>query len=111
MPCPFDFGVHGASSPVVRPSVAWPSVHLICHQQSEYRLWSRSGTRGSLGDLLRYFRDFAPIVATGRVQLVNDVAPFETAKLRMLNGAHSLLAYCGLEAGYTYVQEEANINA
>ncbi|MBA4766123.1 MAG: mannitol dehydrogenase family protein [Porphyrobacter sp.] len=39
------------------------------------------------------------------VQLVADVAPYETAKLRMLNGAHSLLAYCGLEAGYTYVHE------
>lgn len=39
------------------------------------------------------------------VELVDDVAPFETAKLRMLNGAHSLLAYCGLEAGYTYVHQ------
>lgn len=38
-------------------------------------------------------------------QVVCDVAPYETAKLRMLNGAHSLLAYCGLEAGYTYVHE------
>lgn len=39
------------------------------------------------------------------VQIVSDVAPYETAKLRMLNGAHSLLAYCGLQAGYTYVHE------
>ena len=39
------------------------------------------------------------------VQLVADVAPYETAKLRMLNGAHSLLAYCGLEAGYRFVHE------
>lgn len=38
-------------------------------------------------------------------QLVTDVAPYETAKLRMLNGAHSLLAYCGLKAGYTHVHE------
>ena len=38
-------------------------------------------------------------------QLVADVAPYETAKLRMLNGAHSMLAYCGLAAGYTYVHE------
>lgn len=38
-------------------------------------------------------------------QLVSDVEPYETAKLRMLNGAHSLLAYCGLKAGYTYVHE------
>lgn len=39
------------------------------------------------------------------VELVEDVAPFETAKLRMLNGAHSLLAYCGLQAGYRFVHE------
>ncbi|WP_370521731.1 mannitol dehydrogenase family protein [Novosphingobium sp. ERN07] len=38
-------------------------------------------------------------------QLVSHVAPYETAKLRMLNGAHSLLAYCGLKAGHTYVHE------
>ncbi|WP_230280064.1 mannitol dehydrogenase family protein [Croceicoccus sp. Ery15] len=38
-------------------------------------------------------------------QLVADVAPYETAKLRMLNGAHSMLAYCGLERGLTFVHE------
>jgi fructuronate reductase len=38
-------------------------------------------------------------------QLVEDVAPYETAKLRMLNGAHSLLAYAGLRAGYEFVHE------
>jgi fructuronate reductase len=38
-------------------------------------------------------------------QLVADVAPYETAKLRMLNGAHSALAYCGLLAGLSYVHE------
>jgi fructuronate reductase len=39
------------------------------------------------------------------VQLVSDVLPYETAKLRMLNGAHSLLAYSGLLRGHTYVHE------
>lgn len=38
-------------------------------------------------------------------ELVAEVAPYETAKLRMLNGAHSALAYCGLAAGHTYVHE------
>ena len=38
-------------------------------------------------------------------QLVHDVAAYETAKLRMLNGAHSLLAYCGLAAGHEHVHE------
>jgi fructuronate reductase len=39
------------------------------------------------------------------VQIVPDVTPFETAKLHMLNGAHSLLAYCGLRAGHSYVHQ------
>lgn len=39
------------------------------------------------------------------VQLVEDVAPFELRKLRMLNGAHSLLAYAGVNAGHDYVHE------
>ncbi|KLE31279.1 mannitol dehydrogenase family protein [Aurantiacibacter luteus] len=38
-------------------------------------------------------------------QIVPDVAPFEAAKLRMLNGAHSLLAYAGLDRGHTFVHE------
>jgi fructuronate reductase len=38
-------------------------------------------------------------------QLVRDVAPYETAKLRMLNGAHSALAYLGLERGHHFVHE------
>ncbi|WP_171128555.1 MULTISPECIES: mannitol dehydrogenase family protein [unclassified Ruegeria] len=39
------------------------------------------------------------------VQLTDDVAPHEKRKLRMLNGAHSLLAYGGLGRGLTYVHE------
>ena len=38
-------------------------------------------------------------------QLVADVAPYETAKLRMLNGAHSALAYLGLARGHGFVHE------
>lgn len=38
-------------------------------------------------------------------ELVRDVAPYETAKLRMLNGAHSALAYIGLAHGHRYVHE------
>jgi len=39
------------------------------------------------------------------VQIVSDVLPFELRKLRMLNGAHTYLAYAGLLAGYRYVHE------
>lgn len=38
-------------------------------------------------------------------QLVSDVEPYETAKLRMLNGAHSALAYLGLERGHEFVHQ------
>jgi len=39
------------------------------------------------------------------VELVRDVAPYETMKLRLLNGAHSTLAYLGGLAGYGAVAE------
>lgn len=39
------------------------------------------------------------------VELVADVRPFEIMKLRLLNGAHSLLAYLGLARGRTTVAE------
>ena len=39
------------------------------------------------------------------VQIVADVAPYEMRKLRMLNGAHSLLAYAGQLRRHHYVHE------
>ena len=39
------------------------------------------------------------------VEMVADVAPYETMKLRLLNGAHSLLAYVGLSLGFRTVAE------
>ena len=41
----------------------------------------------------------------GGAQWVTLVAPYETAKLRMLNGAHSALAYIGLAHGHEFVHE------
>jgi fructuronate reductase len=41
----------------------------------------------------------------GRAQFAADVGSFETAKLRMLNGAHSALAYVGLGLGLEYVHQ------
>jgi fructuronate reductase len=42
------------------------------------------------------------------VQFVTDVAPHELRKLRMLNGAHSLMAYAGLMRGHVYVHQAVN---
>ncbi len=41
----------------------------------------------------------------GGAQVVADVRPFETAKLRMLNGTHSALAYLGLRRGHAFVHQ------
>jgi fructuronate reductase len=46
-----------------------------------------------------------PALEQAGVQLVPDVRPFELAKLRLLNGSHSALAYVGSLAGYTFVHE------
>jgi len=52
--------------------------------------------------------DFAgPVPAWHRVGavLTSDVAPHESAKLRLLNATHSLLAYTGALAGYATIAE------
>jgi fructuronate reductase len=41
----------------------------------------------------------------GGAQFVSDVSAYETAKLRLLNGAHSALAYLGLTRGLSFVHE------
>ncbi len=46
-----------------------------------------------------------PDLAAFGVQLTDAVAPWEGAKLRLLNGAHSAIAYLGGLAGDSYVHE------
>jgi fructuronate reductase len=41
----------------------------------------------------------------GGAQWVQDTAAYETAKLRLLNGAHSALAYVGLFRGHEFVHQ------
>jgi len=55
--------------------------------------------------------DFAagrPAWERAGAELVADVAPYERRKLRVLNGAHSLLAYLGALAGYRTIAEAAS---
>jgi fructuronate reductase len=52
--------------------------------------------------------DFAagrPALETVGVQMVADVRPYELAKLRMLNGSHSTIAYLGIAKGYEFVDQ------
>ncbi|WP_296596989.1 mannitol dehydrogenase family protein [Phenylobacterium sp.] len=44
-----------------------------------------------------------PLFERAGVTVARDVAPFERAKLRLLNGAHSTLAYVGLALGHETV--------
>jgi fructuronate reductase len=41
-------------------------------------------------------------------QFVADVAPFETMKLRLLNGSHSTLAYLGFLAGHDFIWQASS---
>ncbi|MEK8225853.1 hypothetical protein NKG05_06930 [Oerskovia sp. M15] len=58
--------------------------------------WSRN--RSSSGSSRTVSRGRGAWELAGAV-LTDDVAPFEQAKLRLLNGTHSLLAYAGALAG------------
>jgi fructuronate reductase len=52
--------------------------------------------------------DFAgehPGLAAFGVQMTDDVAPWEVAKLRLLNGAHSMIAYLGALSGHAHVHD------
>jgi fructuronate reductase len=52
-----------------------------------------------------------PLWEDARAELVGNVEPYELMKLRLLNGAHSSLAYLGYLAGYETVSETmADIN-
>lgn len=52
-----------------------------------------------------------PDFAALGVQLTDAVAPWEDAKLRLLNGAHSAIAYLGGLSGHEYVHEALAVPA
>jgi len=68
---------------------AWPV------QREAYLQWV---VEDQLGDL-------ADVFAGAGVTLAADIAPYEQAKLRVLNAAHSALAYLGLRLGLRTVAE------
>jgi fructuronate reductase len=72
------------------------------------------GLRDAAGVMTEPFRQWViedrfagprPCWEAGGAQFVSRVGPYETAKLRMLNGAHSALAYLGLARGHQFVHE------
>lgn len=54
------------------------------------------------------FSDGRPAWEQVGVQLVDEVHVFEKIKLRLLNGAHSTLAYSGYLSGFNYINEVMN---
>lgn len=52
-----------------------------------------------------------PDFASLGVQLTDAVEPWEDAKLRLLNGAHSAIAYLGALSGYEHVHEAVAVPA
>jgi fructuronate reductase len=52
-----------------------------------------------------HFAGVRPQWEAGGAVFTGNVEPWETAKLRMLNGAHSALAYLGLARGHEFVHE------
>ncbi len=52
-----------------------------------------------------YFPGGRPRWEDAGAQFVDDIEPYERRKLWLLNGAHSLLAYLGLEAGHASVAQ------
>ncbi|MDP2740379.1 MAG: mannitol dehydrogenase family protein [Pseudorhodobacter sp.] len=51
------------------------------------------------------FRSGRPDWAAGGAIFTDDMRPYETMKLRMLNGAHSLIAYAGFLSGHAHVRD------
>lgn len=51
------------------------------------------------------FSSGRPQWEAGGALFVEEIAPYERMKLRMLNGTHSMLAYCGYLSGCTYVRD------
>ena len=49
--------------------------------------------------------DLRRLLNNKKISFVNDVSFYENIKLKILNGAHSSLAYIGTLLGYTYVHE------
>lgn len=52
-----------------------------------------------------HFPTGRPDWEAGGALFVADVRPYEDMKLRMLNGAHSMLAYAGFLSGHKYVRD------
>ncbi len=86
-----------ATTPADRHSIA-----AACGWRDEAAVMTEPFTQWVIEDT---FAGPRPRWEAGGAQVTADVRPFETAKLRMLNGAHSALAYLGLARGHEFVHQ------
>jgi fructuronate reductase len=96
-PCSMVDSITPASDPVLLTDVA-ARLRLTDHapvQREAFAQWVIEDQGQALG----------PDLAAAGVILTGDVAGYERAKLRILNGAHSTLAYMGLLADHETVAE------
>jgi fructuronate reductase len=99
--CSFPCSMVDRIVPATRPQdLAWLDAQLGVHDAGAvmtepFRQWV----------IEERFAGPHPPWQAGGAQWVTRVAPYETAKLRMLNGAHSALAYLGLARGHELVAE------
>ncbi len=114
-----DFADAAGLSAVDDATVSFPStvVDRIVPGTTEFditQLHERIGVRDEAPVICEPFRQWVienrfagPVPAWSAVgaQLVDDAAPWEQLKLRMLNAAHSTLAYLGLRLGYRSIAE------
>jgi fructuronate reductase len=114
-----DFADAAGLSAVDDAAMSFPStvVDRIVPVTTEYdiaELYERIGVRDESPVVCEPFRQWViedrfagPVPAWSAVgaQLVADAAPWEQLKLRMLNAAHSTLAYLGLRLGYRSIAE------
>ena len=71
---------------------AWRRGCMACHDRAVPAMGHRGRFSGGRPDWEKF-----------GVEMVRDVRPFEEMKLRLLNGAHSSIAYLGLLAGHDTV--------
>jgi fructuronate reductase len=114
-----DFADAAGLSAVDGAAVSFPSTVVdrivpVTTEHDTAELYERIGVRDEAPVICEPFRQWViedrfagPVPAWSAVgaQLVDDAAPWEQLKLRVLNAAHSTLAYLGLRLGYGSIAE------
>jgi fructuronate reductase len=99
--CSFPNSVVDRITPATRPADL-DAVERLTGWRDEAAVVTEPFSEWVLQD---HFPAGRPAWEVGGAVFVDDVAPFQERKLRLLNAGHSLLAYVGGERGHRYVHE------